>query len=135
VAWTLWDAGRLLEDSSLQLLGEEAMRSFCRVFDPDYHFFDAYYHFNKDDISEDLAICHGASGILAVADAFARHAGLSDAASFRDDLDLYLLDRVNQIADIATTDMTMLNGAGGIVSVMLTVHGGPRSWLCQIALR
>jgi len=135
VAWTLWDAGRVLEDSSLQVLGEEAMRSFCRVFDPDYHFFDAYYHVNKDDVSEDLAICHGAAGILAVADAFARHAGLSDAASFRDDLDLYLLDRVDQIADIARTDMTMLNGAGGIVSVMMTVHGGARSWLCQIALR
>ena len=36
VAWTLWDAGRVLGDPSLQVLGEEAMRSFCRVFDADF---------------------------------------------------------------------------------------------------
>jgi lantibiotic biosynthesis protein len=128
VAWTLWDAGRVLADSSLQVLGEEAMRSFCRVF-------DAEYHLDKHDIVEELGICHGAAGTLAVADAFARHCGLDAAASLRDYLDVYLLDRVIQIADIARTDMTMLSGGGGIVSVMLTVHGGPRSWLCQLALR
>jgi lantibiotic biosynthesis protein len=128
VAWTLWDAGRVLGDSSLQLLGEEAMRSFCRVFDADYHL-------DKHDIREELGICHGAAGTLAVADAFARHAGLRDAAALRDHLDLYLLDRVGEIADIAWTDMTMLNGVGGVVSVMLTAHGGARDWLCQIALR
>jgi len=128
VAWALWDAGRVLQDSSLQILGEEAMRSFCRVF-------DAAYHFDRDAISEELGICHGAAGTLAVADAFARHASLREAASLRDYLDRYLLDRVDHIADVARTDMTMLGGAGGIVSVMLTVHGGARSWLCQIALR
>jgi hypothetical protein len=31
--------------------------------------------------------------------------------------------------------MTILNGAGGIVSVLLSVHGGTRSWLSQVALR
>lgn len=128
VAWTLWDAGRVLEDDSLQLLGAEAMRSFCRVFDVDYHI-------DNHDIGEALAVCHGAAGTLAVADAFARHASLSEAASLRDDLDQYLLDRVDQIAAIAQTDMTMLSGAGGILSVMLTAHGGERSWLPQIALR
>jgi lantibiotic biosynthesis protein len=128
VAWTLWDAGRVLDDSSLQVLGEEAMRSFCRVFDADYHL-------DKHDISEELGICHGAAGTLAVADAFALHAGLADAASLRDELDQYLLDRVDQITDIANTDMTILSGAGGIVSVMLTMRGGTRSWLCQFALR
>jgi hypothetical protein len=128
VAWTLWDAGRVLGDTSLQVLGEEAMRSFCRVFDTDFHF---HIH----DISEELAICHGAAGTLAVADAFARYASLPEAASLRDELEQYLLDRSDQIADIARTDMTILNGAGGIVAAMLSVHGGARSWLCQIALR
>jgi hypothetical protein len=128
VAWTLWDAGRVLGDASLQVLGEEAMRSFCRVFDADFSF---HIH----DTSEELAICHGAAGTLSVADAFARYAALREAAELRDYLDAYLLDRVDQIADIARTDMTMLSGAGGIVSVMLTVHGGARNWLCQIALR
>ena len=32
---------------------------FYPVFDADYHFFNAYYHSDKDDISEELAICHG----------------------------------------------------------------------------
>lgn len=128
VAWTLWDAGRVLEDSSLQVLGEEAMRSFCHVF-------DANYHLDKHDISEELGICHGVAGLLAVADAFARHTGMTDATSLRDYLDHYLLDRVDQIAEIASTDMTMLSGAGGIVSVMLSVHGGTRNWLNQLALR
>lgn len=128
VAWTLWDAGRVLGDASLQVLGEEAMRSFCRVFDADFNF---HIH----DITEELAICHGAAGTLAVADAFARYAALREAAELRDELDQYLLARVDQIADIAKTDMTMLSGAAGIVSVMLSVHGGARSWLCQIALR
>ncbi len=104
------------------------MRSFCRVFDIDYSF-------HIYDITEELAICHGAAGTLAVADAFARYAALREAADLRDELYQYLLDRVDQIADLARIDMTMLNGAGGIVSVMLSVHGGARSWLCQIALR
>lgn len=128
VAWTLWEAGRVLEDASLQVLGEEAMRSFCQVFDTDFHF---HIH----DISEELAICHGAAGTLAVADAFARYASLREAASLRDELEQYLLDRAGQIAEIARTDMTLLNGAGGIVAALLSVHGGARSWLCQIALR
>jgi hypothetical protein len=128
VAWTLWDAGRVLEDSSLQLLGEEAMRSYCRVFDADFHF--PIY-----DVAEEIGMCHGAAGTLAVADAFARHAGLSEAAELRDELDRYLLDRAGWIADIARTDMTILSGAGGIVSAMLTIRGGARSWLCQFALR
>jgi hypothetical protein len=128
VAWTLWDAGRVLGDASLQVLGEEAMRSFCRVFDADYNF-------HIRDVTEELAICHGAAGTLAVADAFARHAALREAAELRDDLEQYLLDRADQIADLARTDMTVLSGAGGIVSVMMSVHGAARSWLCQIALR
>jgi hypothetical protein len=118
----------VLGDSALQVLGEEAMRSFCRVFDVDFH-----YHMY--DASEELAICHGAAGTLAVADAFARHAGMSDAAALRDDLARYLLERVDQLADIARTDMTMLGGAGGILAVLLTAHGGTRSWLSLIALR
>ncbi len=80
VAWTLWDAGRVLSDDSLQLLGAEAMRSFCRVFDTDFSF-------PIDDIAEELAVCHGVAGTLAVADAFARYASLQEAALLRDELE------------------------------------------------
>ena len=128
VAWTLWDAGRVLGDASLQVLGEEAMRSFCRLFDIDFCY-------PMDDSAEEFAICHGAAGTLAVADAFARYAALQEAARLRDELERYLLDRVDRIADIARTDMTLLGGAGGILSAMLSARGGARSWLCQLALR
>lgn len=128
IAWTLWDAGRVLGDESLQILGEEAMRSFCRVFDIDFCY-------PMEDSSEELAICHGVAGTLAVADAFARHAALHEAALLRDRLEVHLLDRVDQINTIATTDMTLLGGAAGIVSAMLTARGGARNWLCQLALR
>jgi len=128
VAWTLWDAGRVLENPSLQVLGEEAMRSFCNVFDQDFHY--PIY-----DASEALAICHGAAGTLAVADAFARYAALPEAGELRDRLHQYLLDRIDAVDDIARTNMTTLGGAGGILSVMLSVHGGSREWLRQIALR
>jgi lantibiotic biosynthesis protein len=128
VAWTLWDAGRVLGDESLQLLGEEAMRSFCRVFDIDFCY-------PMEHRSEELAICHGVAGTLAVADAFARHAALHEADSLRESLERYLLDRVDDIDAIANTDMSLLGGAAGILSAMLTASGGARSWLCQLALR
>jgi hypothetical protein len=31
-----------------------------------------------------MAVCHGAAGVLAIADAFARHAGRSEAAALGD---------------------------------------------------
>lgn len=128
VAWTLWDAGRVLGDASLQVLGEAAMQSFCRVFDIDFNY-------PMENGAEELAICHGVAGTLAVADAFARYASLREAESLRGQLELYLLDRIDNISRLAETDMTMLSGAAGIISVMLSAHGGARSWLCQIALR
>jgi hypothetical protein len=128
VAWTLWEAGRVLGDDSLQLLGLEAMRSFCRVFDPDFSFW--IYK-----VSEEIAVCHGAAGNIAVADAFARHAVLPEAAALRDELEVYLWERVEEIIELAGSDMTLLSGAGGIISVLLTVHGGSRAWLPQMALR
>lgn len=128
IAWTLWDAGRVLGDASLQLLGEEAMRSFCRVF-------DVAFCYPMEDPSEELAICHGVAGTLVVADAFARYAKLHEATLLRDRLELYLLERIDRIDEIASADMTLLGGAAGIVSAMLTARGGARNWLCQLALR
>lgn len=128
VAWTLWDAGRVLGDDSLQILGKEAMRSFCLAFDPEQHL-----DIHKPD--EELSVCHGAAGTLAVADTFARVADLPEAVRLRDFLDRYLHDRVERIEAIATTDMTILSGAGGIVAVMMAARGGSRVWLSQLALR
>jgi hypothetical protein len=128
VAWPLWEAGRVLDDPALQRLAADAMRSFCAAWDDDFYLDD-------DSLSATLAICHGAAGTLAVADAFAVHAGLAEAAALRDHLDRYLHERLDQVAKLATDDLSVLTGAGGILAVLLTVRGGGRAWLRQIALR
>lgn len=128
VSWVLHDAGRVLADDGPQVLGEEAMRSFCRAFEPERYLGGA-------EPGEHLAVCHGAAGTLAVADAFARHAGLPEAAALRDRLDRYVTDRLAQVADLARTDATLLTGACGVLAVLLTARGGDRWWLPQLALR
>jgi len=90
---------------------------------------------DKDPVGEALGICHGASGTLAVADAFARHAELREAEDLRRYLVEYLMNRIQEVRALGLTDMTMLTGAGGIMSVLLTVHSGERNWLSLIALQ
>lgn len=128
VAWVLHDAGRVLADDGLQVLGEEAVRTFCRAFDP-------ARHLDRAQPGEHLAVCHGAAGTLAVADAFARHADVPEAAALRDLLDRWLTDRLDEVADLAATDQTLLTGACGVLAVLLTARGAHRWWLPQLALR
>jgi hypothetical protein len=45
------------------------------------------------------------------------------------------MDRIHEIDDLAQSDMTILTGASGVISVLLTAKGGDRDWLSQIALR
>lgn len=136
VAWTLWSAGQSLDDSYFHDLGKAAMLSFCELFDEDLYI-DKAENVRKglDPLGEALGICHGAAGTLAVADAFARHAGLREAEDLRQYLTEYLLIRIQEVRELGLTDMTMLTGAGGIMSVLLTAHGGIRSWLSHIALQ
>jgi hypothetical protein len=129
VAWTLWDAGRVLADSSLQLLAEEAMRSFCRVFDVEVHI-------DQGDVGQALGMCHGAAGTLAVAEMFAQYANVGEAHELREHLAQYLVNRVEEISELALVDMTILTGATGILAEMMTsAGGGQRGWMTQFALR
>jgi hypothetical protein len=128
VAWTLWDAAGTLEDATKRTLAYDAMRSFCRVFHEELHV-------DAGSPSEALSICHGVAGMLAVADAFSRHASLPEAERLRAHLTGLLLDRDDDIRLLAATDMTILSGAGGILSVLVTSIGGDRRWLPQVALR
>lgn len=128
VSWPLWEAGRLLGDAAVQGFAVDAMRSLCAVWD------DAFY-IDRGELTDALAVCHGVAGTLAVADAFARHAGVAEAASLRDHLTGYLLDRLEQVAAFAAVDLSLLSGAGGVLAVLLTVMGGRRDWLAQLALR
>jgi hypothetical protein len=128
VAWTLWEAARVLSDSTLQSFAEDAMRSFCTAFDEKLYIDDG----PTDDA---LGICHGAAGMLAIANAFELHAGLIEAAALGDRLEGYLLDRIGEIQRLAHENMSLITGASGILAVLLTRHDGEREWLSQIALR
>jgi hypothetical protein len=129
LAWTLWEAGRVLDDVSLRAFAEEAMRSFCAAFDEQLYIDDG----PADDA---LGICHGAAGTLAIADAFALHCGHLEAKTLAEQLEAYLLRRLDDIRQLANENMTLLSGASGILAVLLIRCGvSQRDWLSQIALR
>jgi hypothetical protein len=128
IAWTLWDAGRVLADDRVQDFARQAMRSFCDVFDEGRHL-------DPEPVDATLGVCHGAAGTLAIADAFARHAALPSAAVLRERLGGYLLDRLTDVDELAVRDLSMLTGAGGILSVLLLDSAADRCWLNQLALR
>jgi hypothetical protein len=128
VAWTLWDAGRVLDETFFQDLGAEAMQSFCQNFDADRHL-------DKDDLGAAVSICHGAAGTLAVADTFLVHGESGDLKELRDYLERYLLDHAADIVRLSGVNMSILTGAGGIMAVLLTANGANRDWLAQLALR
>ena len=76
LAWALWQVGQVLNDQTLCNFAEEAMHSFCDAFD------EGVYT-DGGPADEALSICHGAAGMLAVADAFALYAGHVQAARLR----------------------------------------------------
>ncbi|MCT2581899.1 lanthionine synthetase LanC family protein [Actinophytocola gossypii] len=142
VSWALWVAGRALLDAgqagdggyggygggdgggdgglAVSAYAEAAMRTLCERYDPDLHL-----------DHDPLGICHGAAGVLLVADAFARHAGLPEAATLRDDLCRYLRERLD---DVARLGPDLLCGATGVLAALLTAEGGDRGWLRCLAL-
>jgi hypothetical protein len=130
-AWTLWEAGRVLADHDLQLFAVGAMRSFCRAFEVGFYLYDS----DGGSPGETLAICHGAAGTLAIADAFARHAGMPEAARLADSLEAYLLARLDEVRGLAAVSMGLQAGAGGVLATLVTRQGGDRRWLGLAALR
>lgn len=127
VAWALWTAGDVLRRAGLPggaaLCADAgaAMSSLCAAFDPAVHLTD-----------DPLGICHGAAGILLVADAFARHAGLAEAAGLRDRLAADLRARMDEVLAL---DASLLAGAPGVLAALLTAAGGDRAWLRCLGLR
>lgn len=128
LSWVLWDAAQVLHDAELAAFAEEAMRSYCAVFDADLYL-------DPGPADDALGICHGAAGILAVADAFATHAGMPEAAALATELEQLSLRRLEQVSVLGESDMTLLTGASGILAMLLTRGGGPRAWLGVLALR
>jgi lantibiotic biosynthesis protein len=128
VAWNLWQAGVELEEPAICAAAVKAFEGLCPHWQP-----QLYLHHLEP--GSHLAICHGAAGVLAVADAFARHTGSIPAAELRDRLQDYLIERLDEVLELAVIDMTLLNGASGVLAVLTTVGGGNRHWLGQLSLR
>jgi lantibiotic biosynthesis protein len=130
IAWTLWEAARVLDDAALTAFAVEAARSFVNAYDDDYYLDPGY--------PDRVGICHGAAGLLLIFDAFDRHARLPGAAGLRDHLVRYCTDRLDELLDGADTetDLSLLAGASGVVATLLNQHGDDdRRWLSGFGLR
>ena len=122
VAWTLWEAGRVLGDTDLQSFALASASSFLTAYD------DAFY-------LDGLSICHGAAGLLLITDAFSRFAELPGTGELRDHLECYLLDHIDEAVDSTTTDPSLLSGTSGAIAAVLTLQTGDRTWLPVFGLR
>jgi hypothetical protein len=129
VSWALWTAGDALTRAGhaggppLCATAVAAVRTLCDGYDPDVHLTD-----------HEFSVCHGAAGLLLVADAFALHAALPEAARLRDRLACFLHDRLADVLRLADTDPSLLTGAAGVLAALLTVEGADRTWLRCLAL-
>lgn len=127
IAWALWEGGRVLGRPDLKDFALKAMASFCARFEPGFHL-------DSEPIAR-LGFCHGAAGTLAVADCFAKHARSQPAAGLARKLDRLLCAHLDLIAHLAPRDSSLLEGAPGVLSVLLTRRGAPRDWLIPLGLR
>ena len=127
IAWALWESGRVLGRRDLEAFALEAMASFCAAFDPGFHL-------DAEPVAR-LGFCHGAAGTLAVLDCFATHARLEPAADLAREIEALLSSQLERIAQLAAEDTSLLTGAPGMLSVLLTRAGAPRRWLLPLGLR
>jgi len=125
IAWSLWESGRALGRRDVSAFALDAMRSWCRRFEPEVD--------PLVDAASQLGFCHGVAGMVAIADAFARHARLDAAARLAAELEALLRRRLDAI--VALPDASLLTGAPGILAVLLTRDGAPRRWLLPFGLR
>lgn len=138
IAWTLWETGRALHDPVLRTTARQAFASFVAAYDDAFYLAPAP---GEDTTALDttaldtLALCHGAAGLLLIADAFARHTGLPGSADLRDHLEQHLLRHLDETVRAASADPTLLSGAGGVLAALLTLSTGNRAWLPSVALR
>lgn len=128
VAWALWDAADALGDTGA---ADRAAAVFTRLADR----YDEGFHLSGDGPADVLGLCHGAAGVLAVADAFARHARHAGAARLRERLASLLRRRLPRAA-ASGWPAELLTGAPGALAALLTAaHGASRAWLPCLGLR
>ncbi|MEU3414672.1 lanthionine synthetase LanC family protein [Streptomyces sp. NPDC006658] len=128
VAWALWDAADALGDSATADWAATAFTTLAEHYDETFHLFG-------DAPGDRLGLCHGAAGVLAVADAFDRHARLPAAGTLKDRLVGHLTARL-AAHPLAAWPADLLTGLPGALAALLTaVHGAPRGWLPCLGLR
>ncbi|MFE0426182.1 lanthionine synthetase LanC family protein [Streptomyces sp. NPDC058953] len=129
VTWAVWDAADAVGDRETASWATEAFTGLADRYDENLHLFG-------DEPADRLGLCHGAAGVLVVADAFARHARLSAAATLRARLLRHLEARLPELDETERWHDGLLGGTTGVVAALLTCgHGGSRAWLPCLGLR
>ena len=128
IAWQLAEAGRVLGDAGLRGHALRAMGSVADGWDDDVHL-------GAGTPGDRLAFCHGAAGVLAIADAFALHTGLEPARRLADHLHDLATAEVRRLAELAAGDLSMRAGATGVLAVLLSRAPVQRGWLHVAGLR
>ncbi|MGP3977407.1 lanthionine synthetase LanC family protein [Streptomyces sp. 8N114] len=128
VSWALWEAADVLEDGAASSWAASAFTSLAEGFHEGYHLFG-------DHPGDRLGLCHGAAGVLAIADALHCHGRLPAATQLRGRLLVHLVAHEDELAALAEERYGLLGGAGGVLAAMLTATGGSRTWLSCLGLR
>ncbi|MFF9558101.1 lanthionine synthetase LanC family protein [Streptomyces albus] len=128
VSWALREAGEALGDRDLADWAGAAFTSFAEGFHEGFHLFG-------DDPGDRLGLCHGAAGVLAVADAVRRCGGPPAGAVLVERMLSHLVAHEEELWQLARERCGLLGGAGGVLAAMLTATGGDRSWLPCLGLR
>ncbi|GAA4929371.1 lanthionine synthetase LanC family protein [Streptomyces coeruleoprunus] len=129
VAWALWDAADVLGDRAA---AEAAADAFTTVAER----YDEGFHLSGDRPGDLLGLCHGAAGVLALAEAFERYARLPAAGALRARLVRRLEDGLGRAGVREGWGPDLLTGAAGALAGLLTAgYGGSRAWLPCLGLR
>ncbi|MES9587748.1 lanthionine synthetase LanC family protein [Streptomyces sp. NPDC094045] len=129
VAWALWDASDALGDRATADWAAAAFTTLAERYDEEFHLYG-------EPLTDRLALCHGAAGVLAVADAFHRWAGLPAAAALATRLTEHLTTRLPTALAPGRPATALLDGAPGALSALLTAtHDTSRDWLPCLGLR
>ncbi|MFI2205410.1 lanthionine synthetase LanC family protein [Streptomyces sp. NPDC020192] len=129
VSWALWDAADALGDREAAAWAAGAFTTLAEHYDESFHLFG-------DRPADLLALCHGAAGVLAVADAFDHHARLPAAAELKARLLGHLLTRLSELHGLGQETRGLLGGAAGALCALLTAaQGASRTWLPCLGLR
>ncbi|MET9919456.1 lanthionine synthetase LanC family protein [Streptomyces sp. NPDC006435] len=129
ITWALWDAADALGDRTTADWAAAAFTTLAEQYDMDFHLYGA-------PLTDRLGLCHGAAGVLAVADAFHHRARLPAAAPLAARLTEHLNARLPDALAATRPPTALLDGAPGALAALLTAtHGTSRDWLPCLGLR